>query len=505
VRDLPGRGCCVVDVRRRRRPTGQNGRVATRTDDARSAGRGAFALLIFQSLARLLALAFIIVATREVTPSEFGRYSTVAAVLLIVGFVSDLGTTAATTKLVSTGKDADELLSDSLLACLALGFAAWGVGEIAVVVIYPHLLALDFAILGASLPFDACLTTVLGALDGSGASTWRALVSFARGGLAAVIATALVVATSSIRWSLVGLVAGPCIALVLAVSVSRHLGVWRGHLRLSLRRGWPLIVAAVPFAAISGFSVVTARVDVVVVSIVSSRGTTAAYDLAVRVLEGPLFLTTVLYGPMMYLFSRRLADGDQDGAQRVFDQVMRLLFVGGIAVSVLLATLSRQLVTALFGASYPRADLLVVILGAQLWLMFVCAIQGMVLASMPQMRRVVGLVAFVNTVQIVVQVCFIVVGGPVGGALSYAFGTIFAMIAFGMFIRRTVGIETMRLPPWGTVVGAGAAAAAAFALRHAPVEIPLAVGSFVYLVAVVVSRSVGRSDVTELRDLLRRR
>ena len=476
----------------------------TRTDEARSAARGALALGVLQSVGRVLALGFVVTTARAVAPDDFGRYSTVAAVLLIVGFVSDLGTTSATTKLVSTGTDADRLLSDSLFACLCLGLAAWAAGVVGVGAFYSPLLAADFAILGASLPVDACLTTIIGALDGSGAIARRAVVSFLRVGLGAVVAAVLVLATGSIRWTMAGLVAGPAVGLVVAAVFARRLGIWRGRVRLDPRRGGPLIAAALPYAVVSGLSVVTARVDVVVVSIVASRATTAAYDVAVRVLEGPLFIINVLSGPMLYLFSRRLAARDIDGAQRAYDQVVRLFFVCGMGISMILTTLAAPLVATFFGSSYDEADLVLAIFGAQLWLMFVCGLQGMLLAAMPRMRRVVGLIVLVNLVQSAVQVAFIVAAGIVGGAVSYSVGTLFTMVAGAFFLRRETGVRTLRLPPVGAVVGSIGGGAVAVVLRERPFLVAATGAGVAYLVAVVALRAVGRKELSDLRHLVAR-
>lgn len=478
--------------------------MATRAGDARAAGRGAIALAVFQSVGRVIALAFLVIVTRTVDPSEFGRYSTVAAVLLIVGLISDLGTSAAATKLVSTGANANTLLADSLLACLLLGLVGWMIGEVWVLAAYSGLLAVDFAILGASLPIDACLTTILGALDGSGAITRRAIVSFLRVGLGTALGAVLVAATGSIRWAMAGLVVGPLIGLIVAVIISRGLGMWQGRVRMNPSRGWPLLVHALPFAAISGLSVVTARIDVVVLSIVASRATTATYDLAVRVLEGPLFIIGVLSGPMLYLFSRRLAAGDTGGVQRAYDQVMRLFFVCGIGISVILSTLATPLVTVVFGESYEQAGRLLTIFAGQLWLMFVCGLQGMLLAAMPEMRRVVLLIALVDGVQIAFQVAFIIVAGPVGGAASYSFGTVFTLLAGAVFLWRETGVQTLRLPPLGAILGGLCAGAVAIALREQQILIPLAAAASVYAIAVIGFGALGKDELNQLRQLLSR-
>jgi len=487
-----------------RQPPRHDGTVALRTSDARSAGKGAVTLAVLQSAGRIFALAFVMTATRAVAPSAFGRYSTAAAILVIVGFVSDLGTTAAMTKLVSTGGDADALVANSLCACLGLGLFAWMVGEAAVLVAYRGAMVLDFAILGASLPIDACLSTLVGALDGAGAISRRAVVSFARIGLGALAAAALVATTASIRWAMAGLVIGPAVGLVLAVYHAKALGVWSGHLSLDPRKGKGLLIAAAPFAMIGGVSVLSARIDVVTVSLVSSRATTAAYDVAIRVLEGPLFISTVLAGPMLFLFSRRLRGRDTHGVQRAFDQVADVLLVLGVLLSVLLVTLAGPLVRVAFGDGYAKSTDILAIVGAQLWLMLLCGLQGTVMAAMPRMRKVVTTVGLVALTQVLLQVTLIVVAGPVGGALSYSFQSVATAIAYGAFIRQEVGVRTVKLPQVRCVMAAASAALIALALRTFPVGVPALAAATTYLVCIVGLRVVTVQQLSGLREILRR-
>jgi O-antigen/teichoic acid export membrane protein len=471
------------------------------TNDARAAGRGAAALAIFQTVGRALGLAFVVIATREVSPTNFGRYSTVAALLVVVGFLSDLGTTAATTKLVSTGSDADRVLRDSLSACLALGFAAWGVGEVAALIAYPHVVVVDFAVLGVSLPIDACLTTLLGALDGSGAISRRAVLSFVRLGLAAITASVLVLTTHSIRLGMAGLAAGPLVALIACVVVVRRMGVWRGRVRLSPLHGLPLIVAAIPFAAISGLAVVNARVDVLVVSVLNSRAVTANYDIAVRVLEGCLYVIAAFSGPTLYIFSRRMAAGDHDGVQRAYDRTLRVFYLIGLPIAAVLITLGSPLVRALFGPAYHRAGLYVAIFGTQVWLMFVSGLQGMAVVAIPKMRQAVALIAGLNLVHITLQVVFIVVAGPVGGAVSYPVCQVISIGAQAVFLRRRAQLRTIRVPPVGLLVATGASAGVALALRSQPVAFAAAAALAVFGGLLIATRTVGRQDLIEAKGL----
>ncbi|MEA3075340.1 MAG: hypothetical protein QOF60_248, partial [Actinomycetota bacterium] len=140
------------------------GEVAAGTDDARAAAQGTVALAGMQVAGRALALGFVLVATRTLSTSDFGRYAIASALLLGASTVADLGTTAAVTKLVSQRADrADDIVGAALLPSAVLGLLSFA-GLCAFVLVggYPAVTRIDVVLAGLGLPFDAVTTTLPG-------------------------------------------------------------------------------------------------------------------------------------------------------------------------------------------------------------------------------------------------------------------------------------------------------------------------------------------------------
>jgi O-antigen/teichoic acid export membrane protein len=128
--------------------------VAGFSDDAKAAARGGLALAALQTASRVLGLAFVLAATHALPADQFGRYSVVAALVLIGGAVADFGTTTVITRRVSRAPgEAQPLLGGTLLASFLLGLVAWG-GILAFVALarYPAGTLADVGIGGATLP-----------------------------------------------------------------------------------------------------------------------------------------------------------------------------------------------------------------------------------------------------------------------------------------------------------------------------------------------------------------
>ena len=131
---------------------------------------GSLAFTVLQTSGRLLPLGSSSWPVLALAPSEFGRYSTASAFVVIGGLLADFGTTTVIVRRVSRDPDgSDTLLTRTFLACLGLGVAsALAVAAVAVLAGYPAATRTDVLLAALALPTSACLTSVLGALDGRG-------------------------------------------------------------------------------------------------------------------------------------------------------------------------------------------------------------------------------------------------------------------------------------------------------------------------------------------------
>jgi O-antigen/teichoic acid export membrane protein len=473
--------------------------------DARAAGRGAIALVLVQSLSRVLLLAFIVAAARKVGPSDFGRYATVAALLVVTGFVADFGTTQATTKLVTSGSDSDSVLRDSLSACGLLGLFSYLVGiGLAAIIGHGESATIDFAVAGFSLPLDGLTTSLSGALDGRGLITQRAIVSLVRIGLGSIIGVVVVEWTGSIRFAMIGLAIGPAVALGVAVWITYRSGVWRLRANLNPWAGRDLLRRSIPFALISGASATLARVDVLVLSALSTSTQTADYNLALRAMEALQYPLWAMLGPTLFLFTRRLGSNDVEGAVRAFQVLAKAFFMISLPMAAGMAVVGHDVIDTVFGRAFSAAGSPLVILSAGLYLTYMVGLAGMFVSAYPSMRQVVTMIIIVDLTAIALQLPFIYRWGAIGAAIGLMIGQLMTMVVQVIFVRRTLGVWLSVLPPWRLVVAALACGSIAKVLL--PVSMPLAVagGVVTYVVLVAVTKGVTRAESRSFVSLVRR-
>ncbi len=446
----------------------------------------------------------MLVATRALVPAEFGRYSTASAYVVVGGILADFGTTTVIVRRVSRAADhVDTLLTRTLLACLALGVASMlVVAAVAFAVGYPTATRTDVLIAALALPAAGCLTSILGAFDGRGLITRRAFLTFlwlavmAVGGIVGVL-------LDGARGAVIALPAASTVALLVAATQARAVGLWSLRLQHDLRASWALLRDALPFGLLGGIMALQLRFDVVLLSIVGSAAETANYDLAVRALEALSYLGTVVAAPALFILSRRLADHDGDGAQRALNHAGRFLALLGVGVSALLVGLHQPLTVAAFGARYDGVAVPLAIAGGQLWIAFLAALQSAAILAGERVWRAVPLIAAVVAIIVALDLALVPPFGAVGAAAATAAGSVVMVFALGRFLHRTAALRTPR-PAVGILVAGLATAATAWVLAPVGLVVAGAAGTAVYAVTVIGTGAVTGSDLARLRAVTRR-
>jgi O-antigen/teichoic acid export membrane protein len=469
-------------------------------NDARLLTRGSAALAIGQSVARAIAFGFLLVATRFLTPNQFGRYSIVAAVVLLVQIVSDAGTTVAITKHLSRHpEDSDALLSGTALMSLALGVAGYALAMAFVVCAgYAPVTTADMAIAGLALPFDALLTSVIGALDARGRMVERAWVSAARTSSAAVIGAIALVLGAGVRGPIVATALAPLIVLMVTLPLVRRWRIWWSRPRIDLERSRRLLRQALPFAIVGVINVFILRFDVVLVSLLTSRADTAIYDIATRSIEGVAYLGAVLGAPLMVVLSRRFAAGDREGSARVFAETCRVSWLLGFAWVAILVGSRVPIVESLFGSGFAASEIPLALLALQLPLLFITGLQGTVLAADSDERGLVIVSAWVGFATVALDVAVVPVFGAVGAAVVMIVVRCFAFGLFSWRVGHVGDVHTPR-PAFGLLLAAAVGFLGGEVTAGAGIVVSIGIAAGGFVVTALLTRAVRASDLRDVR------
>jgi O-antigen/teichoic acid export membrane protein len=477
---------------------------APSSGDGAAALRGGAFLTAAQGATRGLLLLFVIVATRSVSESDFGRFSVASGLLVLGGLVADLGTSPALVRLISRRPErAPDLIGGTLLASGGLGALGWaitvGIGFAA----YNGTVGSDVAIMSASLPFFAVNTSLYATLDGTGRIPTRALVATVQPLITAGVAAVLIAATENVRTALWCAPIGAAATTVVGLLALRRAGLLDRGARPDLSLVRQVMRLALPFALFSGLGSLSARFDLLLLGAHDGPDAAASYDLALRSCESLWYLHTVVTVPTMVVLSRRLGDRDREGARRAYDLAVRISYLTGTAVSLLVVVLSGSITDVLGGADYAHASAALAISGSVLWLSYVSFVQGTLILAGDHLRAGLITVVSITAVVVAVDVGLILPFGTPGAAAAAAIGVVATVVGCAILHRRTLGWSTA-LPPLRLVLVAAVALAAGLLLRRAPVAAGVAVAA-VYGAGLAVTRLLPRDELSRILHALRPR
>lgn len=474
------------------------------TRDSGAAVRGGLALALTQILSRVLAVVFVLAATHRLGAETFGRYSIVSAVVVVAAMLADFGTSAVVTRELSRGAGGSRNIVEVVLPLSAiLGLLAYaGCVVFAMAAGYPHSTMIDIALGAVAVPLGSVATSLLAALDGTGAIWRRAVIGLVQSVVTMGCGLLAVTIGHSVRLAVIALALGPLVALTLASLMTRRLGAWTGALRFHRLELQRLLHLAAPFAALSFIGAISLRFDVIFLSIVATRSETAAYDVALRGVEAILTMSTVLTGPLLFLLSSRIGRGDVPGAQRAFDEAVRLATVVALPVAAVAIALHDELTRVAFGPSFQQASVPLALLGAQVAPAAIGYLQGSLLMASDHARRGARVAGEITAVIVVLDVALIPKYGAVGAAVASLVTSIVTVVMFARFHRTTSGIIT-RWPPLRAIGAALACGVAAWGLRELPLVVPIAVGGTLYVVIVIATRLFGLADVRRIVKVAR--
>jgi O-antigen/teichoic acid export membrane protein len=322
----------------------------------------------------------------------------------------------------------------------------------------------------------------------------KLLAAFA--GLAVVLAGGTIVA---VAWSLLA-----------AAAISVVVGMWllyRNFARPRMTvapRGWPAVIhASTPFGLQEVFGQIVFRVDIVLLSLLTSAGVVGAYGASYRLLEATLFLVWSVGTSVLPMFSY-LKPGDSPSLSEVYEGALKLITVVMVPIAVVLFVCAKAIISLIYGL--PQYDTSV---GVLRWLAFAIVafaaghIAGILVLVRRRGRLTVYGTAFCAVFNIVLNVVLIPPFGAAGAAAAtLATEVVLAAIVI-VLARKPVGWPR----PWrvaGGPVIAGAAMAAAMFPVAGSLAVALPLGVFVYLaVLYLFERRSLSGDADFVRSLLR--
>jgi O-antigen/teichoic acid export membrane protein len=313
-------------------------------------------MLLAQTVAALVAGGVSIYAIRNFTTSSWGHYSTALALVALFSVLSGAGLAPLALREMTSspgqqgnilGKTFQALAWTSSTALAALFVATAALG-------YPREVIVLILLLAPSVLLDPALANFGAAFNARSRLDYVATFQIAQALIYGAFAVIVIAASLGVRGLAVATITASLCAAVLALVLLRaKLG-----LRLRLRHGahsvWGFVRSAVPIAGINVVAIVYARVDIIMLSVLSTSSKVALYTVPYGLVRLSWLLPSVVSAAFFPLLSRRLQT-DRADAQYLFFLVVRVFLFLSLPISLLLALSAPAVLPFVFGDPYSHS------------------------------------------------------------------------------------------------------------------------------------------------------
>lgn len=448
----------------------------------------------------IVSLVSVPILIRHLGVADFGRYTTVVALVAIAAGITEGGLNAIVQReyVTLTGERRvvalRQLLGIRILLTLAGVGAATAFGVVAG---YDEVLVLGIIAAGAGLllaSVQAMFTSVLQARLRFG---WATLIDLLRQTATSALIIALAVAGASLLPFFVVPVVAGVLALALTVWLVRGLAPLRPAFEVG---EWlPLVRDTLPYAIATALNAIYFRVAIVLMSLQATALQTGYYATAFRVVEVLIVIPVLGVGAAFPILARSARD-DSSRFDHAAGRIVELALIGGVALALLVVLGAQVAIDVLAGDAQPAVAVLQ-IQGIALVPAFLALAAAFPLLSLHRYRSIVLANGAALLVAIVMTLVLVPGLEARGAALAITLAeTTSATILIVVLLRqRPRTAAALRAVPAVLLAAAGGGAIAL--VPGVPAVVDVAVGGLVFgalLVAtgrfpVEVRHALGRS------------
>jgi O-antigen/teichoic acid export membrane protein len=313
-------------------------------------------LMLAQGIVALVAGGISIYAIRNFSTGDWGNYSTALALVALFTILSGSGlaplglremTSAPGRQAEILGTTFQALVWTSVPALVALLATAAVLG-------YPWEVFVLVLVLSPSVFLDPALANFAAAFNARSRLFYVALFQVAQAVVYGTVAVVVIESSLGVTGLAVATVTASLTAAIFAIVLLRTKLTLGLRLGQAPRRVWAFRRAAGPIAGINLVAVVYARVDIVLLSVLSTSSKVAFYTVPYGLVRLSWLLPSVISAAFFPLLNRTL-DFDRSEAERLFFLVVRVFFFLSVPISLLLALSSPSLLPFVFGDAYSHS------------------------------------------------------------------------------------------------------------------------------------------------------
>lgn len=469
----------------------------------RKVARNISFLFAYQAGSRFLGLVLNLALARKLADAGYGRYSLILVIVMMAAMAADFGTASILVREISRRRErANSLLAPVLLLRLITTVLVTS-GVLLTVIL--GAVERDFA-----LPLMIAVLSIIPASLATAAEA--GIQAHERMDLSALADVVFSVALTVAGVMVIYMGGGVTAMMIVYLSASGvrlfySMTAYR-LLRERLRGGWLFSGADFWHMARESFPVLCwqlvslayYKVDVLLLGIFRTEAEVGWYAAAYKLFEVPIMFGWLAVQALLPLMSR-LYQTSRDGLLLLFEKTIKYIWIVGLGVAVLMASLSRPVVELLLPAEYEPAARLLIVLGASLPFMVGCVLFGNLFIAMDVQARMARWSLASLAVNVGLNLVLIRQFGVMGAAITTLVSEIFSFLLFygftAHFLRHVRMIEVFLAP---VLVAAGVLLLLVVAERYSSPLVGLA-GIVIYPLVLYFTGVISRDDLGYFRQL----
>jgi O-antigen/teichoic acid export membrane protein len=272
------------------------------------------------------------------------------------------------------------------------------------------------------------------------------------------------------------------------------------------RRRWKsLATKSVPFAAQDTFTILLARMDTLLLSLIATQAAVGRYGAAYRLFESTFFVTYALTGAFTAMYTY-LGRDSTPSLRFVFQRSVKLALALLMPLAVAFAVLASPICQLVYGTTFASAAPPLRVLSAGVVLMSVVTLSVSLMVSREDPRRLVWLTGIIAAVNISLNLILIPLYSDVGAAAAMLATEVLYVTWVMHRAHHAVGGGIQWRSTLPGPLTAGATMATTGLLLHDSLLAALVAGGTVYIVMLIfVERLVAPLDVAFALTMARRR
>ncbi|WP_298402996.1 flippase [uncultured Chloroflexus sp.] len=442
--------------------------------------RNSIAGVIGQITLRFISFGYTIAIVRQLGDENFGEYSTALALIGILTILADLGMANYVVREVAKDRNAiSKLFGNMIVLRLILGSAVFFINILAGYILGYNSTIIFYIALGSIGLF---LYALYGPLDAILQGLERIDLSVQL----TIINQVIIILIGSVLlwqgWGVVGVFIASYIAtiIVTVIAWNKTTKLTKLSINIDKKQWYALLLAGFPFAVTIFATMLSFKVDTVLLSLWRPSTEIGWYNAAYNLIFALISLSASFIGALVPSLSRHYQQ-DVQAVQQFFLQTVKILWIISLPISVGVTMESEKIVLLLYGSEYLNAARILHILIWVLPILNITALCGSI-TTVLHLERATARINLINALfNITLNLLIIPHFGVIGAAITTVITEFVGFVQYTWLLHDKIPIKNIISTFSNTIIPAGSMILVLWLNHHLDIFLTIPLAAVTYL------------------------